>query len=108
MDKEKIIKMLTSVKRREEEDVYDEFSDGYGVLCVPLCVFKELEKGDDFEDFEINVPTYYFKKMLDENKIKVCHDSDDSFFIADFYYDSFLGAIFDPKMVEKLSKGLRL
>jgi hypothetical protein len=99
VDQQEIFKAILGLKRKKEEDIYDEFSDGYGILCVPLCIFKELGEDTDLEDFEINVPTYYFRKMIDENKIKVC---DDSFFIADFYYDSFLGAIFDPEMVEKL------
>ncbi len=92
-----LFNQVRNLKTRREEDVYDQYSDGFGVLCVPKCIFDEGITNP--EGFEINVPTYYFDLLVKQNKVEL---NQYLFFVADFYYDSFLGAIFDPEMVEKL------
>lgn len=96
-------KRLIDYKRRHEDEVYDEHTTGYGVLCVAKST---QDKGEvtvyNHAEFEICIPDYYFKKLMKEGKVTCSEEI--AYIIADFYYDSNIGAVFDDEILRKVKE----
>lgn len=89
------LNLLRNLKRAYEEGVYDDHTTGQAVWCVPL---KYADR-DNLDEYEIQVPDYYYNKMLLEGKLSISKDQ--AHIIADFYYDSEIGPVFSEELVEE-------